>query len=284
MKKVFALFLILSLVFLSGCGHEHTWQEASCTQPKTCTECGETEGEPLGHSPTEATVWESSVCSVCGEVLGEKLPPAFERHNIEVLNITEMSTEFFTDDHAEYNQQGGYIQAPQPLVMFSTGDYSKTKTVPGYLRLADYSIIESDENHEGLEGYEWRIASFDIIFPDTYSGYSLAISDEDYYNIEDHDDSAQGSHYTVTWQGENYDGCVRIIDYGNTNPDYTMPVTGGGFAPIISFASRTVSVAFRVPVGYDGSVVCFRDSTKEFERGQYIYDVKHPGDVFIRLN
>lgn len=34
-------------VMLTGCGHEHTWTEAAYTEPKTCCECGETEGELL---------------------------------------------------------------------------------------------------------------------------------------------------------------------------------------------------------------------------------------------
>lgn len=279
MKKAFALLLVLSLVFLSGCGHEHSWQEATCTQPKTCSECGETEGEPLGHSPTEATVWEPSVCSVCGEVLGEKLAPAFERHNIEVMDIADVPTEFF-DGAPSQNPETGYLYL-EPLLMFYTGNNSRNAVVPGYLCLIDYSIIESDENHEALEGYEWRIANFEVIFPDMYSGYQLAISDEDYYDIEGHDDSAQGSHYIVTWQGENYDGCIRIIKFTN-EPDYTMPVTGG-FASNLIFLSKGVTVAFRVPVGYDGSVVCFRNSMYSFEPGQYIYDVMTPDDIFIRL-
>ena len=29
---------------------EHTWGEATCTAPKTCSLCGETEGEALGHT------------------------------------------------------------------------------------------------------------------------------------------------------------------------------------------------------------------------------------------
>lgn len=279
MKKAFALFLILSLFLLSGCGHEHSWQEASCTQPRTCTECGETEGEALGHSPTEATVWEPSVCSLCGEVLGEKLAPAFEQHNIEVMDIADVPTEFF-DGAPSQNPETGYLYL-EPLLMFYTGNNSRNAVVPGYLRLIDYSIIESDENHEALEGYEWRIANFEVIFPDMYSGYQLAISDEDFYDIEGHDDSAQGSHYTVTWQGENYDGCIRIIKFTN-EPDYTMPVTGG-FASNLIFLSKGVTVAFRVPVGYDGSVVCFRNSMYSFEPGQYIYDVMTPDDIFIRL-
>ena len=51
MKKVLVLFLtslIVSILF--ACGHEHVWTDATCTTPKTCSECGETEGEALGHT------------------------------------------------------------------------------------------------------------------------------------------------------------------------------------------------------------------------------------------
>lgn len=282
MKKAFALFLILSLFLLSGCGHEHSWHEATCTQPRTCSECGETEGEPLGHSPTEATVWEPSVCSLCGEVLGEKLVPAFERHNIEVMDIADVPTEIFAEDHAVIDPDTGYVTFPDPLLEFRTGSYNGGSYVPVYVCLTDYSIIESDEEHEALEGYEWRIASFQLVIFSTDAGYKLAASDEDYYDIEGHDDSAQGSHYTVTWQGESYDGCVRLINFSEL-PDYTMPVTGAPFDFSLDLISRGVTAAFRVPVGYDGTVVCLRNSIRDFERDQYIYDVMTPDDIFIRL-
>ena len=55
---------------LSGCGHEHTWREATCTEPRTCTECGDTEGNPLGHTWIEATCVSPKTCSVCGETEG----------------------------------------------------------------------------------------------------------------------------------------------------------------------------------------------------------------------
>lgn len=55
-----------------------TWQEATCTTPKTCSVCGKTEGEPLGHSwgawrtTKEPTTTEDGVkertCSRCGDV------------------------------------------------------------------------------------------------------------------------------------------------------------------------------------------------------------------------
>ena len=58
---------------LCGCGHEHIWTEATCTEPKTCSECGATEGEPLGHDWKEASCEKAKTCSRCGETEGEPL-------------------------------------------------------------------------------------------------------------------------------------------------------------------------------------------------------------------
>ena len=43
--------------------HKHDWIEATCTEPKTCSKCGETEGEALGHDYQE--VDGSAVASTC---------------------------------------------------------------------------------------------------------------------------------------------------------------------------------------------------------------------------
>ena len=58
---------------------EHVWVEADCLTPKTCSECGATEGEALGHteeilaaqdpSCTETGLTEGKKCSACGEFL-----------------------------------------------------------------------------------------------------------------------------------------------------------------------------------------------------------------------
>ena len=44
------------------CVHVHTWTDATCTTPKTCTTCEETEGVALGHNYVDST------CSRCGYV------------------------------------------------------------------------------------------------------------------------------------------------------------------------------------------------------------------------
>ena len=51
--------------------HTHTWSEATCTTPATCTECGETLGSEKGHAWKEATCTSPVTCTVCGETSGE---------------------------------------------------------------------------------------------------------------------------------------------------------------------------------------------------------------------
>ena len=109
-KKMVTGMLAVSLMFMmTGCCLSHDWQEAACTEPKTCSKCGETEGEALGHTwkdadctkpktcsvcqetegealghtLSEATYWEAAVCSVCGETVGDVLTPAFEELGVK---------------------------------------------------------------------------------------------------------------------------------------------------------------------------------------------------------
>ena len=83
MRKFLSFSLILAMLFsMSGCGCSHQWEEATCLAPKTCSQCGETEGEVADHTPGELTVAEVNTealtithnlpCSVCGTVLETK--------------------------------------------------------------------------------------------------------------------------------------------------------------------------------------------------------------------
>ncbi|MBO7151612.1 MAG: bifunctional metallophosphatase/5'-nucleotidase [Clostridia bacterium] len=54
-------------------GHIHTWTEATCTTPKTCSTCQATAGEPLGHSWDKATCTTPKTCSLCQETTGTAL-------------------------------------------------------------------------------------------------------------------------------------------------------------------------------------------------------------------
>ena len=91
LKKAFAtiVLMIVAIIAFVGCevnlssmhSHhcDHIWNDATCSAPKTCSLCGETEGESLAHteevvagkqaSCTEAGLTEGKKCSVCGEIL-----------------------------------------------------------------------------------------------------------------------------------------------------------------------------------------------------------------------
>ncbi len=61
----------LCLMLLAGCQCEHVFADADCLTPKTCTECGETEGEALGHDWVEADCVTPKTCSRCKATEGD---------------------------------------------------------------------------------------------------------------------------------------------------------------------------------------------------------------------
>lgn len=73
MKKILFLFVVFFSIIFTGCGHKHTYAEATCTEPKTCTECGKTEGEPLGHDFSKATCEQPATCNRCDKTEGTAL-------------------------------------------------------------------------------------------------------------------------------------------------------------------------------------------------------------------
>lgn len=73
-KIIFALLAVLCILTLTACGCKHeTWLDADCVTPKTCADCGETEGAPRGHSPLAATCETARTCKVCGATDGDPL-------------------------------------------------------------------------------------------------------------------------------------------------------------------------------------------------------------------
>lgn len=65
---------LLSLVLLNSCGKcEHEFAAANCISPATCTKCGETSGDALGHLWNEATCAAPAQCERCGQTKGAAL-------------------------------------------------------------------------------------------------------------------------------------------------------------------------------------------------------------------
>ena len=72
-KRILITTLMVGVLGLVGCGHKHTFSEATCTEPMICAECEETKGEALGHSWKEADCENAKTCEACGETEGEAL-------------------------------------------------------------------------------------------------------------------------------------------------------------------------------------------------------------------
>ncbi|MCI8631947.1 MAG: hypothetical protein HFE64_00455 [Lachnospiraceae bacterium] len=74
-KRILSLGLVMLMMLstLTAC-HEHEWKEATCTEPKTCNICNDTEGEALGHDWKDATCRAAKTCERCGETEGDPLP------------------------------------------------------------------------------------------------------------------------------------------------------------------------------------------------------------------
>lgn len=86
--KICLLAAVMALLLLlTACGHEHTWAAATCTEPETCTDCGETQGEPLGHTWAEATCTEPETCTKCGETKGEPVGHVWSTDDPQICTV-----------------------------------------------------------------------------------------------------------------------------------------------------------------------------------------------------
>ena len=90
MKRIMAILLAFAMLFtLSACGHKHTWEDATCTTPKTCSKCGETEGEPLGHKWGEVSFeWAEDHSSVTATRVCENDASHIETETVAVSTET----------------------------------------------------------------------------------------------------------------------------------------------------------------------------------------------------
>ncbi len=80
--------------------HEHKWVKATCTEPKTCSICGATEGEAKGHSVKEwkvskkptctETGTKKGKCTVCGKTVTKEVKA--KGHTVKEWKVTKKAT------------------------------------------------------------------------------------------------------------------------------------------------------------------------------------------------
>lgn len=240
-------------------GHVHQWQDADCENARTCTECGGTEGEPLGHDATEANYQDPSVCTRCGITLGGVLQPDMEKYGF--TEFMEVGVTY--DYHTVCNK-------------------NREKTTVAELTVTRYEVFDSAEGYPAKEGYEWRIVEMQALFHEQNAksyGSATATNYEDYYTIELHDDTGvydeetEIDTYSVCYHGEIMEASERIVSNWS----------GWHYKDGRKIDIRTVTWEFCVPKGYDGAVAGFRNAAVEWEDGTYLYAYQPEDFLLFRL-
>lgn len=142
MKKrllMIALVLVCVLV-LSACGCKHeTWKDADCVNPKTCADCGETEGAPLGHTWQAATCEKAKTCEACGETEGAALGHSWVDADCE--NAKTCSTCSLTEGEAlGHDWQEATTEAPKTCAACALTEGERIVTDPRFTTAATKDI------------------------------------------------------------------------------------------------------------------------------------------------
>ena len=131
-----------SYVLASG----HSWVDADCTQPITCTTCGQTWGQPMGHSFGEVTVhkptpdaqgYSERSCTICG--FNEKFD------FVDFVGVTvsgQLTSTLAGDTTVELIQNGEVAYS----ITVSGSEYAIEGVVAG-----DYTLRVTKANHAPME-------------------------------------------------------------------------------------------------------------------------------------
>ena len=296
MKKIFTMLMVMCMIFmLTACGCDHDWADATCQAPKTCKLCGAVENEnTLGdHAWVDASCEAPKTCSVCKITEGEALSHAWidaDCNNPKTcLSCDAVEGEALGHDMAEANYQApatcqrdgcgftegealeaGFIGHGLNVIDaemaveydYITSCYSDTtlKTM-GKLTMSNYQTFESADGYEAVEGYVWHSIDVNIRFSDDNAwNYGMKLSDfqSDYFQPTPWNSDSQ----PVNFNGIEYDKCKTVWSEYKTS----------GWNMEYKFITYDITIAWLMPVGYDGYLFGFYDSSITPVDGQYIWE------------
>ena len=300
-KTILMLLTAFGLTaLLAGCGCQHTWLEADCDTPKTCSKCAAVEGEALGHSWTEADCEHPRTCSVCtlteGNALGHDWLDATctAARTCRTCSATEGDPleHDWTGEATLYEgplcaicgaegdplpgyfvQNGLTINAlPQQEAEYITGTYVRPDLdTVGQFFSSGVMIMESDDTHRAKKGYEWRTVDIIITFSDSNSGIygtDVVCSRADYYQDLELKQANKQDRFRITYNGKEYQ-CLAT--YENVGFHYTD-----------NSNIFQMSCYVQVPVGYDGFVLAFTHGSIDID-GMHLHEVDDENMLLFRL-
>lgn len=130
------ILVMLMALLLTACGCKHeTWNDATCDTPKTCAECGATEGAALGHQWQAATCETAKTCTVCNKTEGAALGHSWADATCETAKIC--STCKKTEGEAlGHDWADATTEAPKTCKVCNTTEGTKITTDPRFTTAA----------------------------------------------------------------------------------------------------------------------------------------------------
>lgn len=129
--------------------HVHNFTDATCLEPKKCTDCGATQGDPLGHDYSVVEEDGTKSCSRCGQIDPESRPIGLEEIFLVDSYNYHYSADMFTDSYG-YTYNGAHF--------FGSTNYSNGKA-EAYFNIDNCftefraSIVAGTETRSNTEFY-----------------------------------------------------------------------------------------------------------------------------------
>lgn len=118
---------------------EHSFKDATCTSPKTCTLCGKTEGETLEHEWIEATSKAPKTCKLCGLTEGDVIKPFMAENGISFSKNLEYDVGYIVElCDADVTGQKKYESI------------TVDKPTPAVLTIEDITVEEADKDYDNV--------------------------------------------------------------------------------------------------------------------------------------
>lgn len=192
---------------------DHQWIEATCTEPKTCSICGITEGDPLGHDFAPATVDSPKKCRVCGIEEGDKIkvksgiePSLDEILNYNVIDEICVNAEFENDRlHVYVYDLDMNLLYEEYLAVPDGFDLNKSYNCLFAYDLGLFYYFSMNENKRYLEVYKVTENGLEQIF-------ESEVLTEANYDPENKDLKAIGNE---KYYGASGYGCSFVYDIEN---------------------------------------------------------------------
>lgn len=227
--------------------HTHTWREATCTSPKTCTTCGATSGSTANHQWRDATYDAPKTCIVCGATTGSALNP---------LAKLSVGDRFIFGSYEQDGSFGNGAESIDWIVLDKTGDK--------ILVISQYAL-DCQRYHRQNTSVDWETSSVRSWLNSTF--YNAAFSSGEKNQIlmtKDTDTGAQDKVFLLSIdQLERYysgkkDRICRATGYAIDQNAYVNPSTGGSWWLLRTVGKDSIhvmSVNSDGVIDYDGGKV-----------------------------